>query len=364
MTAHVSGAAARRAPRLLSCAGIAAVLVLGLSGTATAAPATPSDGDLSAAQQAASDAAAQVGQMLVDMGAAQTAVDDASAQAAQAHDQYERQRQASDRALAEAQAADGAAQQAQADLSVARVEVARFARDSYMAGTTSSVLKSMITSGSPAQMMERVALLEAAGGHRSAVLGVVTVAQQHAVETQTAAQTAVAAAERATSAAQAALASAETLRTAAEQQIAAVQDRQVAMQARLDQTRTTLVTLQSQRVVAQRAPVAPPAAKPPTPTAGTPAAPAPAPAPAPVASGNDWDAVAQCESGGNWSINTGNGYYGGLQFNSSTWLAYGGGAYAPRADLAAKSQQIAVAEKVLAAQGKGAWPTCGRNLTG
>ena len=76
-----------------------------------------------------------------------------------------------------------------------------------------------------------------------------------------------------------------------------------------------------------------------------------------------WDAVAGCESSNNWSINTGNGYYGGLQFSSSTWLAFGGGDYAPRADLAAKSQQIAIAEKVLAAQGKGAWPVCGRNLT-
>ena len=71
-----------------------------------------------------------------------------------------------------------------------------------------------------------------------------------------------------------------------------------------------------------------------------------------------WDRVAACESGGNWSINTGNGYYGGLQFSSSTWLAYGGGQYAPRADLASKSQQIAVAQKTLAGQGPGAWPTC------
>jgi hypothetical protein len=77
----------------------------------------------------------------------------------------------------------------------------------------------------------------------------------------------------------------------------------------------------------------------------------------------DWSGVAQCESSGNWSINTGNGYYGGLQFSSSTWLGFGGGAYAPRADLATKSQQIAVAEKVLDVQGPGAWPTCGRNLT-
>jgi nucleoid-associated protein YgaU len=76
-----------------------------------------------------------------------------------------------------------------------------------------------------------------------------------------------------------------------------------------------------------------------------------------------WDAVAQCESGGNWSINTGNGYYGGLQFSASTWAAYGGTAYASTANQASKSQQIAVAEKVLAAQGKGAWPTCGTGLS-
>ncbi|WP_405582397.1 transglycosylase family protein [Streptomyces sp. NBC_01190] len=68
-----------------------------------------------------------------------------------------------------------------------------------------------------------------------------------------------------------------------------------------------------------------------------------------------WDAVAQCESGGNWSINTGNGYYGGLQFSQSSWEAAGGLQYAPRADLATKDQQIAVAEKLLALQGPGAW---------
>ncbi|MGS0686394.1 transglycosylase family protein [Nakamurella sp. GG22] len=68
-----------------------------------------------------------------------------------------------------------------------------------------------------------------------------------------------------------------------------------------------------------------------------------------------WDAVAQCESTNNWSINTGNGYYGGLQFSQSTWDAYGGQDYAPRADLASREQQIAVAEKTLAGQGWGAW---------
>jgi murein DD-endopeptidase MepM/ murein hydrolase activator NlpD len=71
-----------------------------------------------------------------------------------------------------------------------------------------------------------------------------------------------------------------------------------------------------------------------------------------------WEKVAACESSGNWAVNTGNGYYGGLQFSGSTWAAFGGGQYAPRADLATRDQQIAVAEKVLDGQGPGAWPTC------
>ncbi|MBL1288681.1 LysM peptidoglycan-binding domain-containing protein [Streptomyces sp. For3] len=79
-----------------------------------------------------------------------------------------------------------------------------------------------------------------------------------------------------------------------------------------------------------------------------------------VTAGTDWDRIAECESNGRWGINTGNGYHGGLQFSPSTWRAYGGGQYAPRADLASKSEQIAVAERVRRSQGLGAWPTCGR----
>ena len=70
-----------------------------------------------------------------------------------------------------------------------------------------------------------------------------------------------------------------------------------------------------------------------------------------------WDKVAQCESGGNWSTNTGNGYYGGLQFSASTWRAYGGSGSAHNAS---RGEQIAVAERVLAGQGWGAWPVCSR----
>ncbi|WP_353943022.1 transglycosylase family protein [Streptomyces sp. HUAS MG91] len=83
-----------------------------------------------------------------------------------------------------------------------------------------------------------------------------------------------------------------------------------------------------------------------------------------AASTSEWDQVAQCESGGNWSINTGNGFSGGLQFSPSTWAAYGGTQYASSAAGASKAQQISVAEKVLASQGKGAWPNCGVNLSG
>ena len=86
------------------------------------------------------------------------------------------------------------------------------------------------------------------------------------------------------------------------------------------------------------------------------------PAAAAVADGSVWDAIAACESGGNWSINTGNGYQGGLQFNQSTWAAYGGTAYAPSADQATREQQIAVAERTQAAQGWGAWPACTAKL--
>lgn len=81
-----------------------------------------------------------------------------------------------------------------------------------------------------------------------------------------------------------------------------------------------------------------------------------------VADGSVWDAIAQCESGGDWSINTGNGYQGGLQFNPGTWAAYGGTAYAPTADQATREQQIAIAEKTQAAQGWGAWPACTAKL--
>jgi len=94
-------------------------------------------------------------------------------------------------------------------------------------------------------------------------------------------------------------------------------------------------------------------------------APAPEPAPAPagrtenVSNGSVWDRIAQCESGGNWSINTGNGYYGGLQFTPSSWRAAGGSGMPHQAS---RAEQIRVAERLKDMQGWGAWPACTRKL--
>jgi len=83
-----------------------------------------------------------------------------------------------------------------------------------------------------------------------------------------------------------------------------------------------------------------------------------------AATDGEWDLVSRCESGGNRAINTGNGYQGGLQFSPSTWSAYGGDRYAAEAQRATKEQQIAIAERVLAGQGRSAWPVCGGPLSG
>ena len=349
---------------LVRPAVVAAIAAVGLCAVPGTASATGSGGDTGAAQQAVNAAAAQVAQTLTQLGDAQSAVRDANAHAALALSHFQQLRAVQEKARSEVRAADAAARAAQAELSTARHAVAAFARDSYMAGSTSPELHSLMTSAGPAQLLERAALLDAVGAHRSDVLTVVGVAGARAAAAQTTAHQAVARAERSAHEAQAALTAARSARSTATQRAAGLRAQQVTMQGRLDQARVTLVALQAPPA-AEQPPSAPPSAPPPAPasgpagdTGGAPATEDPTPPPA----GHDWAAVARCESGGNWSINTGNGYYGGLQFSQSTWEAYGGTAFAPRADLATQGQQIAIAEKVLAGQGPGAWPVCGKLL--
>ena len=112
---------------------------------------------------------------------------------------------------------------------------------------------------------------------------------------------------------------------------------------------------QAAAAAARPAPAAPADAAP-----AVPAASASTSSPPPASTGGvNWPAVAPCESGGNWAADTGNGFYGGLQFTEQTWLGYGGGRYASSVNLATPAQQIAVAGRVLAGQGIGAWQVCG-----
>jgi hypothetical protein len=327
-----------------------------LPGSASAAPSTPSDAQVSAAQQAADAAAAQVGRTLTELGAARAAVDSAAAEAAAALGRHEATLAAYRSARTAADTAQAAAEQARLDLAAARDDVAAFARSSYITGTTSPGMQALLTSADPAQMLERAALLDAAGGRRSDVLNRVAVVQGQADDAATVAQDAVAEATVLEQESAAALTSASRIESAARRSAEAFEAQQAAMEAELQEARETLVTLQRQRTAVQ--PVARPSSAP----SSGPGGGSSSGGPAQHAPAHDWSGVAMCESSGNWSINTGNGYYGGLQFSPSTWAAFGGLAHAPRADLATPAQQIAVAEKVLVVQGVGAWPTCGELL--
>jgi LysM repeat protein len=127
------------------------------------------------------------------------------------------------------------------------------------------------------------------------------------------------------------------------------------------------IPFEDEEIAERPLPAAKPVVKPTAKTAAKPKTSSSAPrntgAKAPsVGNGSVWDALARCESGGRWNINTGNGYYGGLQFDYGTWLGNGGGKYAQRADLATREQQIAIAEKLRAARGFAPWPACSRKL--
>ena len=238
-------------PARLVVVATTALLSLGLApGVAAARPTDPGDAAISAAQHTADGAAARVGQISAALAAAQTAVQQAEGRANIALDTFEGAQQDYEDAQAAASVADRKAQKAQAELEAARSAVSSFARDSYISGSTSSRVTSLLTSGSPSQVLERAALLDAAGDRRSQVLDRMTAAEQQAAAAQAAARDALTRADTLRRQASADLATAEGLYKAARQQAADYPRPEDRDAAQLTKDRHTLATLQGQRAAA------------------------------------------------------------------------------------------------------------------
>ncbi|WP_246081027.1 C40 family peptidase [Modestobacter altitudinis] len=244
-------AGVRWATRLV---GVAAVVATGLGvapGTALAVPVNPSDADLSAAEQARQAAAAEVGQITAALAAAQDAAADASAAANIALQDYEEKQSAYDEARAAADAAAAAAAQADADLQGGRQEVARFARDSYKQGSTSSGALALMTSGGPSELIERAALLDAVGEQRVDVVHQLTVLEEQATAADEAARQSVTQADTLKAEAATLLVSAQDQEIAARGQEAALADQQDAVEDQLASAQQTLDSLEGQRSAAE-----------------------------------------------------------------------------------------------------------------
>ncbi|WP_299953864.1 C40 family peptidase [uncultured Modestobacter sp.] len=232
---------------------VAAALCLGAApGVASATPTNPSDAQLGAAQQQKDAAAQQVGALSAQLASAQAEVDAARAQSAIALDTFQGKQAEHEAAQAAADAATAAARQAEAELAIARSNVADFARQSYVQGSTNPTLEALTTADGPAQMLERAALLEAAGAHQGDVVVQVTAAEQQARTADAAAQTALAAAATLEQEAADALAVAEQLEASARAQAGALATQQATVQQQLQQAQETLLGLQGARAAAQQ----------------------------------------------------------------------------------------------------------------
>ena len=228
----------------------AAVCLLLAPPTARAASVNPSDGQISAAQQAASAAAAQVGQITAQLVAAQTQVAHAQAAANIALGRSETTQADYQNARLAAQKAKDAARQAEAARADAQAKVATFARSSYIQGSTSPGFAAALTSDGPVQMLERTALLAAATSHRTDVLGQMTTAQHRAAAADDVATIALDRAGSIQQQAQAELTAATTLEISARQQNSALQAQQSQLTAQLQTAQQTLLGLQGARAVA------------------------------------------------------------------------------------------------------------------
>jgi cell wall-associated NlpC family hydrolase len=293
---------------------ISVAVLLGLTpSVATAAPHRPSDRQIATAKASADAVSQRIGAIAGQLTAAQDKVDDARATSAIALDGYQATQAAFEAAQARAEVAAAAAVQAAADLGVAREDVVDFARRSYMEGSTYTGAAALLTSGDPGELIERAALLEAAGSHRSDVLEKVTVLQVQAQRADTVARVTLTEADDLRQQAAAELASAQAAEATARSEAAALGQRKAELNVQLASAQQQLRSLVGAREAADRiAKAAPPR---------TPAAPPSAP-PAPAGnegpSGNDTPAGAPSASAAQKAIDAAVGYLG-------TPYSWGGG---------------------------------------
>jgi cell wall-associated NlpC family hydrolase len=270
----------RIALRIAGTVLVAAVAVGLTPSVAGAAPRRPSDSDIAAAQAQADAVAERIGQLSGRLTAAQQSVDGARAQSVIALDRYQATQEAFEAARAHADAAAAASVQAAAELGSARGDVAAFARRSYMEGSTYAGAAALVTAGDPGQLVERAALLEAAGSHRTDVLQRVTELKVVADRADAVAQTALVEADVLQAEAATTLEIARTAEISARAQAATIATEQEQLQQELGAAQQELQTLVGARAAAERAAAVVPAPAP---------APRPAPAPAPIprSSGGD-----------------------------------------------------------------------------
>jgi cell wall-associated NlpC family hydrolase len=257
----------------LRLAGTAIVVALAVGATPSIAAAAPSNAQIAAAQAAADAITNHIKEISGQLAGAQAAVDQAHSTSALALDEYQARQAAYDDAQQRADAAAAASAKATADLGVAKSEIVAFARRSYMQGSTYSGAAALITAADPGELIQRAALLEAAGGYRSDVVDRVTVLQQQATAAEEAARSTLSEATTLKEQATAALQVAQDAEISARAQAAALGTQQAQLQTELATAQQQLTALIGERAAAARAaavaPAAPKPAAPPAPSGNT-----------------------------------------------------------------------------------------------
>jgi cell wall-associated NlpC family hydrolase len=280
--------AVRTARRAVGVGAIVAAIVGGSQGVAAASPKHTTNAQIAAAAAAKAAAAQQVGAITAQLATAQASVDAAHAASAIALDHFQAKEALYETAQAAAQTAQASAARAAKDLGVARGQVASFARLTYIQGSTAPGFVALMSSDGPAQLLERQALLESAGGHRNDVLTVVAVAERKAAASSSAARTALKKADGLKAEAAAALRTASSVEAGARSKQTALTAQQTAMKATLQKAQVTLLGLQGARNLELRYAAQQAAAKRQQDAANASAennAPAPSPSPGPGSQG-------------------------------------------------------------------------------